>query len=223
MKLILFLGLMTGLIMILSWNHFASAQPILLSLERSDSCKKSTACIPFKDLIPLDTSDQRVSGKLYDDHRAKPLYKNHHAFYQFKKDLYVVCVECGGTFQEHSRKITIEVLKNFKYIKQSDNRIINNTFYDYSDRHIENCKTATVSANLDLIKDTIYVMGNNCKVESKFKEQNKTVKPATDLRICSYYCEYQKFMKDAKSKAGIFLIQPDIKLKNQNGTVKVNG
>ena len=202
----------------------ASAQPILITVARSDVCKLSITCLPLSEIIPLDTSNQKMSGKLTEDGRGKPLYKNHHATYQFSKQPYVICVECDGTFQDHSRKITIETLGKFTYIKQSDSRIVNNTFYDYSDRHIEGCRTATISSNLELLKDTIYVMGNDCKVPSKFTEQNKIVKPYTKLNYCGNECQHQKFMKDAKEKSkSIFLIKPDIKLKNQNYTVKVNG
>ena len=201
----------------------AFAQPILITVERSHVCKQSITCLPLKDLIPLDTSNQKVSGKLTEDGRGKPLYKNHHATYQFSKQPYVICVECDGTFQDHSRKITIETLGKFTYIKQSDNRIVNNTFYDYSDRHIEGCRTATISSNLELLKDTIFVMGNDCKVESKFTEKNTTVKPYTKLKYCGNECQHQKFMKAAKEKAKSYQINPDIKLKNQNTKVKVYG
>lgn len=200
----------------------ASGQPILISVVRSDVCEHSKTCLPLKDIIPLDTSNQKVSGKLTDIGRTKPIYKNHHATYQFSKEKYIICVECDGTFQDHSRKITIETLGKFTYIKQSDHTITNNTFYDYSDRHIDNCKTATISSNLELLKDTIYVMGNDCKVPSKFTEQNKTVKPLTKLKYCGNECQHQKFMKAAKEKAKSYQINPDIKLKNQNGKVKVN-
>lgn len=184
----------------------------------------SITCLPLKDLIPLDTSNQKVSGRLTDDGRTKPLYKNHHATYKFSKEPFIICVECDGTFQDHSRKITIETLGKFTYIKQSDSRIVNNTFYDYSDRHIEGCRTATISSNLELLKDTIYVIGNDCKVPSKFTEQTKTVKPYTNLVYCGNECQHQKFMKDAKEKSKkVFLINPDIKLKNQNHLVKLNG
>lgn len=200
----------------------AFAQPILITVERSEVCKLSITCLPLKDLIPLDTSNQKVSGKITEDGRTKPIYKNHHAIYKFSKEPFIICVECDGTFQDHSRKITIETLGKFTYIKQSDNRIVNNTFYDYSDRHIEGCKTATISSNLELLKDTIHVMGNDCKVPSKFTEQNKTVKPLTKLKYCGNECQHQKFMKEAKEKAKSYQIKPDIKLKNQNTKVKVN-
>lgn len=201
----------------------ASGQPILISVGRSDVCEKSITCLPLSDIIPLDTSNQKVSGKLTEDGRGKPIYKNHHMTYQFSKEKYIVCVECDGTFQDHSRRITIETLAKFTYIKQSDARIVNNTFYDYSDRHIDNCRTATISSNLELLKDTIYVMGNDCKVPSKFTEQTKTVKPYTKLKYCGNECQHQKFMKAAKEKSKSYLIKPDIKLKNQNDKVKVNG
>lgn len=216
-------GLM-GFMVLLMVLPFAAAQPILITVERSDVCKLSITCLPLKELIPLDTSNEKVSGKLTEDGRSKPLYKNHHMTYQFSKEKYIVCVECDGMFQDHSRKITIETLAKFTYIKQSDSKIVNNTFYDYSDRHIENCRTATISSNLELLKDTIFVMGNDCKVPSKFTEQTKTVKPYTKLNYCGNECQHQKFMKAAKEKSkSTYLINPAIKLKNQNGTIKVNG
>ncbi len=202
---------------------FASAQPILITVSRSDVCQSSKTCLPLSEIIPLDTSNQKVSGKLTDDGRTKPLYKNHHATYQFSKEKYIICVECDGTFQDHSRHITIETLAKFTYIKQSDHTITNNTFYDYSDRHFDGCRSATISSNLELLKDTIYVMGNDCKVPSKFTEQNKTVKPYAKIKYCGNECQHQKFMKTAKEKSKVYQIQPDIKLKNQNEKVKVHG
>ena len=219
----MYLGLSLVFLFALMALPLAFAQPILITVERSDVCKQSVTCLPLKDLIGLDTSNQKVSGKLTEDGRGKPLYKNHYATYQFSKQAYVICVECDGIFQDHSRKITIETLGKFTYIKKSDNRIVNNTFYDYSDRHIEGCRTATISSNLDLLKDTIYVMGNDCKVPSKFTEKNTTVNPYTKLKYCGNECQHQKFMKAAKEKAKTYQINPDIKLKNQNTKVKVNG
>lgn len=219
----MYLGLSLIFLFAIMALPLAFAQPILITVERSETCKLSITCLPLKDLIPLDTSNQKVSGKLTDDGRTKPLYKNHHATYQFSKEPFIICVECDGTFQDHSRKITIETLGKFTYIKQSDHTIVNNTFYDYSDRHIDGCRTATISSNLELLKDTIHVMGNDCKVPSKFTEQNKTVKPLTKLKYCGNECQHQKFMKVAKEKSKSYQINPDIKLKNQNTKVKVNG
>jgi len=203
---------------------FAAGQPILISIIRSDVCEKSITCLPISSLIPLDNSDQKISGKLTDAGREKPIYRNHYQFYQFKKVSYIVCVECSSVFQDHSRKITIEANTNFTYVKQEDHTIRNNTFYDYSKRHIDNCRTATVASDLELLKDTIYVMGHDCKVPSKFTEQKKTVKPYAKIKYCGNECQHQKFMKDAKEKSKkAFLVQPDKILKNQNGKVKVNG
>ena len=203
---------------------FASAQPILITLIRSDTCQKSITCLPLSEIAPLDTTDKRISGKITEDGRTKPYFKNHWEFYKFDKNKYIVCVECDLGFQSRSKVITIESNPNFKYVLQKDNRIVNNTFYEYTGRHIQDCQAATISSDLELIRDTINLLGNDCKVESKYNEKDTIVKPYTKLNYCGNECQHQKFMKDAKEKSKkTFLIKPDIKLKNQNYTVKVNG
>lgn len=216
------LGLMLSFVILMALP-FASAQPILVSVVRSDACEKSITCLPLSDLIPLDTTDQRISGKLYNDHRTKPYFKNHWEFYKFDKQQYVVCVGCDLGFQSRSKVITIESSPSFKYVLEKDSKIINNTFYEYNGRYIQDCQKATVSSDLSLIKDTIYIMGNDCKVPSKYSEKNTIAKPYTKLKICGNECQHQKFMKAAKEKSKSYQINPDIKLKNQNTKVKVNG
>src|SRR3990167_3700233 len=167
----MYLGIVLVFMAALMMLPLAFAQPVLISIVQSDACTKSASCLKQSDLISLDTTDQKISGKLSDSGRAKPAYKLHYQMYKFSPEKYIVCVNCDSEFQNHSRIITIESPKSFLYLKQSDNRIINNTFYDYSNRHIEKCRTATVSSDIGLIKDTIYVIGNDCKVPSKFTEQ----------------------------------------------------
>lgn len=203
---------------------FAFAQPVLISVVQSDACKKSITCLPLSDLIQLDTTDQRISGKMYDDYRSKPYFKNHWEFYKFDKRPYVVCVDCDLGFQGRSKVITIESSASFKYVLQKDNRIINNTFYEYNGRFIQDCQAATVSSDWALINDTVSFMGNNCKVPSKYNEKDTIIKPKTRHTDCSYACLHDKFMKEAKEKvkAGGYLIKPDIKLKKSNDKVKLN-
>lgn len=214
-------GLMLTMVILMALP-FASAQPILITLVQSDTCERSKSCIHFGDLTPLDTSDQRISGILYDDHRGKPQYKNHWEFYKLSKSNYTVCVGCDLGFQSHSKVITIESNPNFKYVKKDDHKIINNTFYEYNGRFIDSCGSAVVSSNIDLIQDTIQYLGNDCHTKSKYNEKTTTVKPLTPQLDCSYACMNAKFMKDAKAKSkSSFLIQPDIKLKKQNEKVRL--
>lgn len=219
-------GLM-GFMVVLMILPFASAQPILISIERSDACERSTSCLDLKDLKELDTSDQRISGmfkELPDGNmiRTKPQYKNHWEFYKYSKSNYTVCVACDLGFQGHSKVIKIEANPNFKYVLQKDHKIINNTFYEYNGRYIDSCGSAVVSSNLDLIKDTIQYFGNDCKTPSRYNEKTTTVKPLTPQTDCSYACKNAKFFKDAKAKSkSTFLVDPNIKLKTQNEKVRL--
>lgn len=219
-------GLM-GLMVILMILPFAYAEPVKISVVLSDACKKSDTCIDLKDLASLDTTDQKISGKLYQNAkgefvRSKPAYKNHWEFYRYTNSSYVVCVGCDLGYVIHSKTITVESNSNFKYVLKADHVIINNTRYEYNGRFIDSCSSATVSSDIDLIRDTIQYLGNNCKVPSKYNEKTTITKPKTQHTDCSYACLNAKFFKDAKAKSKALLLDPAIKIKTANGKVRLN-
>lgn len=235
MKELLELNRPTGKIFILSLGilvflmvlPFAHAQPVFISIERSDTCKKSATCLGMKDLIPLDTTDKKLAGRFVekggDYIRTKPVYKNYFEFYRFSNLTSVVCVECDQGFITHAKNILIESNANLKYVLQRDHIISNNTFYEYSGRIMDNCGAATISSNMTILRDTIQYMASDCKGKTNHAEQTKTVKPYAKISYCGIECQHQKFMKEAKAKSkSTFLINPAIKLKNQNDKVKVN-
>jgi hypothetical protein len=215
-------------ILLFASAHTAFAAPTFISIIQSDTCKLSTTCLGLDDLIPLDNSDKNISGKFKQDkngniYRTKPQVKNHYAFYQtHSKEPILVFVEPDLSILERSKVIQIESTSNMVYVKPSDNMIKDNTFYQYKNRVIDSCSSATIASDLDLLKDTIQYLGNDCKVSSKYTDQVITVKPKTPHLDCSYACMNEKWMKQAKAKAKAgFLIKPDIKLKTSNGKVKL--
>ena len=222
----IFFGLM-GVLVILMILPCAYAQPVLVSVVLSDACKKSDTCIDLKDLASLDTTDQRISGKLYEKSgeyaRSKPAYKNHWEFYRYTNASYVVCVGCDLGFVTHSKTVTIESNPSFKYVLKKDHVIVNNTRYEYNGRYVDSCSSATVSSDIDLIQDTVQYLGMNCKVPSKYDEKQTITKPKTQHTDCSYACMNAKFFKDAKAKSKALLLDPAIKIKTSNTKVRVNG
>lgn len=203
--------------------HTAFAEPTFISIIQSNTCKLSTTCLGMNDLIPLDNSDKNISGKFKQDkngniYRTKPQVRNHYAFYQtHSREPILVFVEPDLSILERSKVIQIESTSNMVYIKPSDNIIKNNTFYQYKNRMIDSCSSATIASDLGLLKDTIQYLGNDCKVPSSYDEVIKTTKPYTKHKDCSYACMNEKWMKEAKAKAKTgFLINPNIKLKHQS-------
>ena len=190
----------------------------MIAIELSRTCLRlvksnsmNDGCYRYSALEPLDTTDKKYSGSFFYDngfyHRGKPLLNNHEIVYR-DVNATVVCVDCPGKILNKIPNIIVEP-RNFVYKLGSDVKILNNTRYEYHDRYVENCFTARVSSDMDLIVDTINYLKSGCK-QTSFKEQKTIVKPYSKLSYDGPAYQYAKWLLEAKKLKGINCLKSNL-------------
>ena len=190
----------------------------MIAIELSRTCLRlvksnsmNDGCYRYSALESLDTTNKKYSGPFFYDngffHRGKPLLNNHEIVYR-DVNATVVCVDCPGKILNKIPNIIVEP-RNFVYKLGSDVKILNNTRYEYHDRYVQDCFTARVSSDLDLIKDTIEYIKSGCKV-TNFDEKVTIVKPYSKLSYDGPHYQYLKWLKEAKSLKNINCLKSDL-------------
>lgn len=187
--------------------------------ERLISINDYSSCPPLTKLIPLDTSNQRISGYFIqkDDGtyvRQNPQIKNHFTFYYNNTDK-IVCVECNPDL---ARPDTVQIIylephafnyinKNYYSENQTNTSKNSTVFVNYNaaeqivhyDRYVDGtCNTANLVYSEFLLQDTINYMKSGCTMT----EYNKTslITPPyheKDFKNSIWY-NYKKYLDQSK-------------------------
>lgn len=116
--------------------------------------------------LNLDTSIPESGSFYYDDNdvykRGKPLLRNDHLLYDLNS--YNIIIDPSTTMFERTASITISPNLGI-YLMGDSLKKLDNTRVLHTDRYVENCKHATITAStwLDTIDDTIFFMRNGCE------------------------------------------------------------
>ena len=152
-----------------NYTKSVSHLPVML-IHLSQTCEildryNMTGCITVKDLIPYDNSNQMLSGKFVNHDgiytRTPPQIKNNWLAYAYS-DHIITCVECyfDVTATEKSKEI-IEQTNTFTYVNKTESES-KNVLYNFANRYMQGCDTATIGNIPGLLNDTIHFMLNNC-------------------------------------------------------------
>lgn len=167
----------------------------VITLEMSKTCKmiQTKSCPVFADLIPYDTTDQKYVGKLTDEKRLKSIFKYPSSIYK-NSDKTVICLDCPNDIYKSSRHIILD--KPFIY-KNNEDDMLNNTRYEYHNRHVDDCFTARIAWNVPgLLEDTIQYLKSGC-TETNFTEKQTISKPYSKLSYDGYAYKLMKWYKEA--------------------------
>lgn len=181
----------------------------IIVLDLSNTCLKllkanlKNGCLSYKDLAYFDNTNQKYSGKFFDDngfyHRGKSLINNHEIVYKYSNNT-IICADCPGKIAMQTRTIIVEP-PGFVYTLNSD-KLLNNTRYEYHDRYVDDCYNARISSDIRLLDDTIDYMKSGCKT-TNFHEKVTIVKPYSKLNYDGPYYQYLKWLDAAKKLKNI--------------------
>lgn len=190
-----------------------------ITIELSKTClvmakaNLTSNCPTYKDLEVFDTTNQKISGKFFQDgdfyHRGKPMYKNYQLSYPKAVYPWVICVDCSQQIIIQSKNIIVEA-GSFVYKKGSDSHIVNNTRYEYSQRYVDSCTIAHIAYSDFLLNDTINYLESGC-TKTDFKEKTVVVTPYVkhDIKTSQAY-KNQKWLEEAKKLKGINCLKSDL-------------
>ena len=187
-----------------TYGNFITVELVGSCLTLAKANLTSTSCPTYRDLQVFDTTNQKISGKFFDDngfyHRGKPMYKNYQLSYQKADYPWVVCVDCSKQIMMQSKQIIVKGA-NYHYTLNTDSKIINNTRNEYSQRFVDGCMTATIAYSDFLLNDTINYLKSGC-TETNFKEKTTIIKPYIkhDISTSKAYKD-QKWLEAAKKLA----------------------
>lgn len=154
----------------------------------------STVCPTYEELNALfpDTSNQQVSGKLefingmYQ--RGNDIKNGHWGFYNFHEKT-TTWIDPPGDIRDKINLIIIEPrLPEYKIAGLQ--KMENNTIYVGHNRHVDSCRTATITATdwLFLTGDTMRYLQNDCDPEfTTFSYLKKHVFQKTEMDISTSY------------------------------------
>lgn len=145
----------------------------IIGIKLSGTCEKlvqlgNDTCPSYQDLLSMDNSNYAISGELKVDdgwfHRVESPFHNDSFGWYSDDDNLRILVDPPANMQNRIKTIIIQ--NNFDvYTTVHDRSTDNNTITLHHDRFIDNCQTATISANvwLQVIADTIYTLRNGCE------------------------------------------------------------
>ena len=159
----------------LNYTHSNYHMPILF-VNLSQACENMIkynipGCPSLESMISFDTSNQNISGKFIkignDTIRTKPQVKSNWLYYAGNTNK-IVCIECNAdiTVMQQSQQIIIQPT-GFSFVDQVTNAT-KGQWLSYSDRYMQGCDTATISNNMQLLKDTIKYMLSGCTIKTSF-------------------------------------------------------
>jgi len=119
-------------------------------------------CLTYDKLKQFDNSNSLLGGVWVNDtwyHRLNAHVKNAYQFYNLKE--YLVMVDPDSSFTTGSKMIIVQS-NNFAFMNPFQTVGSNHTATSTNNRYVSNCAEAQVISNIDLIKDTIAYLENNC-------------------------------------------------------------
>ena len=182
----------------------------VISIQLSNTClalikhNDTKTCPDYRILSQFDTTNQKKIGKFVDTkgyfHRDKSRINNPSMYFN-NNDTFTVCVDCPNDIFKSSQQIFI-THEDFKYTKDTDNVIVNNTRYEYINKAVDRCQIAMISYNKILVLDTIEFMKSGCGVTT-FDEKVTIKKPYTQFDISTTKAyKYAKWLTEAKKLSG---------------------
>lgn len=161
-----------------------ASQVKLLGIQLSKSCEMIQDCLSYNDLLFLDSSDQRISGKLITENgitkRGPSPYLNSWRAYDNDNSTRIVIDPPKGMADKIKM---INIHYNFGvYFKAGDYTINNQTRTWSEGRYIDNCTTAYVNSDLKLLQDTITYMQSGCTI-TEYQEDKSEITPLSNIDL----------------------------------------
>lgn len=178
-----------------------------ITISLSTACEQSK-CMKYSDLVEYDNTVQKVSGSLVqvgdDIKRSTPKMKNYWAWYQQIPQFKLVTID--PDYQMILRASNIVVVPELILLTDrgnDKNRSIDhvkNERYEWHDVYVsDDCKSALVEPNKELIPELINFMKNNCDGEPiSIPKKIKLTKTPFDINDSPSYAEIVKWNKIAK-------------------------
>lgn len=161
-----------------------ASQVKLLGIQLSKSCEMIPDCLSYNDLLFLDSSDQRISGKLITENgttkRGSSPYLNSWRTYD-NDETTRIFIDPPKGMADKIKMINIHY--NFGiYFKPGDFTINNQTRTWSEGRYIDNCSIAYINSDLKLLQDTISYMQSGCTV-TEYQEERQEIIPLSNIDL----------------------------------------
>ena len=183
----------------------------------STTCEKSTSCPNYKELADqFDSSNRYLSGEFSQDkegiwHREKPRLKNIFEYYRQGMGLHSIniFVDPDAYTAKYVKVITIEPSIPV-YIDNADMKMkLNNTSQQFQriERHgfhIDGCSSAQIGwkeNGAQVLADMVNHFYRDCAGTFPHDPVEKIYIPRTVFTDCGKWCEYTKWMADAKERS----------------------
>lgn len=194
---------------------FAAETNKFISITRSKACEM-TDCIKVGDLIPYDTSNQKISGEFYfdprhNDYDRKKGMPNHaNWYYAQSKKSDIIFVEPDNSVLLRSKNI--EIVSSLKEFAPQGN--LTKTIHSFGKAKTVTYTGVYVSPKCDFAKVGIKQYPNLTKIiehlqsncSTKLDNIKTNIFNQTKLNYCGQECQHQKFVAEAKIKAKSKLI-----------------
>lgn len=140
----------------------------LIGIDLSKSCEISENCLNYSDLIYLDSSNQRISGKFIevdgDIRRDKSPMEDSWRWYDMDNKTRII-VDPPSGMSDRIKMVTITNNLGV-YFLGDDMNLSNYTRTFHLDRYVDNCRTAIIKNDLNLLDDTINYLRTGCSITS---------------------------------------------------------
>ena len=164
----------------------------------NENFEYSGDCLKYRDIMHLDNTDQRVSGKIYDAgwdlQREKPGYKDHWRYYEQVPSWKVITVIPGdATLLNKATIITVQPnpvtyltppgAKDPTSVQGSFNQTINER-YVWHDIYIDRyCQNVSVSPDVQILERAVAQVMSDCKDPYENYITKKTYRIWEDFRV----------------------------------------
>lgn len=170
----------------------------------------TTTCPTYEELIPLDSSDRKITGDfIYEDgywQRENPILQNHYRFYDLEKD-WIYFIDPPGDMRDRIPMIIIEsklptyMLSSLSFVSSPGN---NNTLTYGIERYVDDrCRNIVIGSSdwKKLLPDTINYLRSDCDSSSTFYKTTFTEQLETTYQDVSTSQKYKddqrlKFIKE---------------------------
>lgn len=171
----------------------------LLGIQISKSCLMLSNCLSYNDIIHFDSSDQNISGKFINvngkTERDVSPYKQSWRIYDTDDTTRIIVDPPQGMADKISM---ITIYNNFGiYFKPGDFTINNHTRTWSEGRYVENCSSAFINSDLNLLNDTIVYMQSGCETTSYNEDKQEIIIPSSiDITTSPNWQAQEKLKQD---------------------------
>lgn len=179
----------------------------LVGVDISTSCVLSDKCLNYSDIIHLDSSNTRISGEFIeingDIRRDKSPLEDSWRWYDMDDKLRVI-VDPPNGMSDRIKMVTISNLgiyfsnndMSFNY----DMYISNTTRTWQEDRFVDNCNTAIIKNDLDLLDDTINYLRTGCTITNFNSTRYEIITPSYFDPTTSPNWQFTQWVNESKIK-----------------------